>query len=110
MTTIGRAFAVMRELRCQHLPVVAAGTVIGLVSVRDLLRAETRPGADIATDEVREAMSGRFLTTGPGALAREVARRMATGEHEAAIVVERGAVIGIFTITDALRFRNAFPT
>lgn len=37
-----------RHLRC--LPVVAADTVVGVVSRRDLLRALVRPDADIRTD------------------------------------------------------------
>jgi CBS domain-containing protein len=36
------AMAVMTERRCRHLPVVADGGIVGLVSIGDLVRAASR--------------------------------------------------------------------
>jgi CBS domain-containing protein len=41
-TTAREAMAVMTERRCRHLPVVAEGRVIGMVSIGDLVRWASR--------------------------------------------------------------------
>jgi len=73
------------------------------VSQRDLYLAESLAGVDPATDTVREAMSGEPYAVPPGAPLEEVAATMAERKLGSAIVVDRGAVIGVFTTVDALR-------
>jgi CBS domain-containing protein len=41
-TDAREAMAVMAERRCRHLPVVAEGSVVGLVSIGDLVRLASR--------------------------------------------------------------------
>ena len=41
-TLVREAMAVMTERRCRHLPVVAEGRIIGLVSIGDLIRHSSR--------------------------------------------------------------------
>ena len=41
-TAAREAMAVMTERRCRHLPVVADGGIVGLVSIGDLVRAASR--------------------------------------------------------------------
>jgi CBS domain-containing protein len=41
-TQAREAMAVMTERRCRHLPVVADGAVVGMVSIGDLVRAASR--------------------------------------------------------------------
>jgi acetoin utilization protein AcuB len=101
--TLSDAHRVMRERGIRHLPVLDAGRLVGVVSQRDLYLAESLSGVDPATDTVREAMSGEPYTVSPGAPLDEVAATMAERRLGSAIVVDRGAVIGVFTTVDALR-------
>lgn len=101
--TLSDAHRVMRERGIRHLPVLDAGRLVGVVSQRDLYLAESLAGVDPSTDTVREAMSAEPYTVPPGAPLEEVAATMADRRLGAAIVVDRGAVIGVFTTVDALR-------
>jgi acetoin utilization protein AcuB len=106
--TLSDAHRVMRERGIRHLPVLEAGRLVGVVSQRDLYIAESLSGVDPATDTVREAMSGEPYTVPPGAPLDEVAATMAERRLGSAIVVDRGAVIGVFTTVDALRALATF--
>jgi acetoin utilization protein AcuB len=101
--TLASAHRLMRERGIRHLPVLDAGRLVGVVSQRDLYLAESLDGVDPVTDTVREAMSGEPYAVPPGAPLDEVAATMAERRLGSAIVVDRGAVIGVFTTTDALR-------
>jgi acetoin utilization protein AcuB len=101
--TLADAHRVMRERGIRHLPVLDAGRLVGVVSQRDLYLAESLSSVDPATDTVREAMSGDPYAVPPGAPLEEVAATMAERRLGSAIVVDRGAVIGVFTTVDALR-------
>jgi len=101
--TLVEAHQVMREKGVRHLPVVDEGKLVGVVSQRDLYLLETLRGVDAARELVEEAMSEEPYTVPPEAPLDEVAEEMATRRRGSAIVVEEGAVIGIFTSTDALK-------
>jgi acetoin utilization protein AcuB len=101
--TLDEARRLMRERGIRHLPVVDGGALVGLVSQRDIYLAETLKGVDPETDPVREAMSGEPYAVGPDASLADVAATMAERKLGSAIVVDRGAVIGVFTTVDALR-------
>ena len=101
--TLVEAHQVMREKGIRHLPVVDEGRLVGVVSQRDLYLLETLKGVDAARELVEEAMSGEPFTVEPEAALDEVALEMATHRHGSAVVVSGGAVVGIFTSTDALK-------
>jgi acetoin utilization protein AcuB len=58
---------------------------------------------DVARELVEDAMSDEPFVVAPDALLEEVAQAMAERRHGSALVVEKAAVVGIFTSTDALR-------
>lgn len=93
----------MRALGVRHLPVLAAGKLVGIVSQRDLLFVETLRDAEPAGVRIDEAMSGDVYTVPPERPIGEVAARMLERKFGCAVVVRDGAVVGIFTTTDALR-------
>ena len=101
--TIAQAHQLMREKGVRHLPVVDGARLVGVVSQRDLYLLETLKGVDPATEAVEEAMTPDPYTVRPETPLGEVAQAMADGKYGSAVVVDKGAVIGVFTTVDALR-------
>ncbi len=107
--TIGRkqslavAHKMMRDNHCRHLPVLEHGELVGILSQRDLYFLETLGKADLETDEIDDAMTQECYAVGPDTPLERVAAEMADHRYGCAVVMERERVIGIFTMTDALR-------
>ena len=107
--TIGRresletAHRLMRAHRIRHLPVLEQGELIGIVTQRDLYFLETIRGVDREDDIVEDAMTTDTYAVAPDTPIGAVAKNMARHRYGCAVVLERGKVVGIFTVTDALR-------
>jgi acetoin utilization protein AcuB len=101
--TVADARQLMREKNIRHLPVVDGGNLVGIVSQRDLYLLETLKGIDPATETVGEAMTSDPYAVRPDTPLEVVARTMAEHKYGSAVVVDKGAVIGLFTTVDALR-------
>lgn len=95
------ALTLMRSKKIHHMPVVESGKVVGLVTDGDL--AELVAGAD-GKSTVRDLMRLKPYTVSPEASVEEVVREMTANKlGSAAIVVDHGRVVGMFTATDGLR-------
>lgn len=107
--TIGRdqplsaAHRLMNEHHIRHLPVLSAGQLVGIVSDRDLKFVEALKDVDPERVTIEEAMSQAPYTVAPSAPLGEVVAQMASERYGAALVLEHGHVVGIFTAIDALR-------
>jgi len=101
--TLAQAHRVMREHRIRHLPVMAGGKLIGIVSERDLHLLETLRDTDPLQATVEEAMSTDVFAVHPNARLTGVAAKMAERKIGSAVVVDEGEVLGIFTAMDGLR-------
>jgi acetoin utilization protein AcuB len=97
------AHRLMREHKIRHLPVVHGGQLLGLVSLRDLALVESLPGTDPEEVAVEEAMSEDVYAVSPEAPLGIVAAEMAERKLGSAVVIQRGEVVGVFTMTDACR-------
>jgi acetoin utilization protein AcuB len=100
---LSMAHRVMREYQLRHLPVLRAGKLVGVLSQRDLFFLESLTGVDIEIDCVADAMTQDVYTAHPDDSLRDVARIMANRKFGCAVVLEQGRLLGIFTVTDALR-------
>jgi acetoin utilization protein AcuB len=106
---VSEARRLMAEAGIRHLPVTRGGTLVGIVSDRDVnlieaLAADQAFGGAVPT--VLQAMTEMVFTCGPEAHIHAVAEEMAHDRHGSAVVVDPSdgrTVLGVFTTTDALR-------
>ncbi|MEM8594884.1 MAG: CBS domain-containing protein [Pseudomonadota bacterium] len=106
--TLGRAVEVLRDHRIGALVVTdAAGSLIGILSERDIVRklADT-PGRTLP-HQVKEVMTANVETCTPEESLVAVLRRMSAGRFRHLPVVEEGKLMGMITIGDVVNFRLA---
>jgi acetoin utilization protein AcuB len=103
-SSIEDAYQTMRRLHVRHMPIVDnGGTLVGIVSDRDLSIVKVAHGvepSDVGVDEVMTRDPYRVSADTP---IEEVASEMAKGKYGSTLVVDDGKVVGIFTTTDALK-------
>jgi acetoin utilization protein AcuB len=107
--TIGRdislavAHEMMRQHHIRHLPVLDGGSIVGLVSQRDLYFLESIDEVDLSRVTVEEAMTESPFVVKPEASLRDVVEEMTAHRYGTAIVAEGARMVGIFTAIDAMR-------
>jgi CBS domain-containing protein len=97
--TVGAAATIMRTCRVRHLPVVIGTRLAGVLSARDVIPADQQA----LVGDVMTAPSHALPST---ALVTSACEQMLAHHHSCLPVVDRDALVGIFTATDALRFAN----
>lgn len=100
--TLAEAHGIMRSHRIRHLPVAEAGHLVGVVSQGDLRLIESLEQLDTHQVEVEDAMTPDPYQIGPAEPLADVIHEMWARRIGSALVVEDGAVVGIFTCVDAL--------
>jgi CBS domain-containing protein len=99
--------------RIRHIPVVEDGRLIGLLTARDLIGAaasqifglkQKRKSALLKTILIKDVMKKNVITVSPRTSIKEAARLMAKKKIGCVPVVETGALVGLLTTTDILRF------
>ena len=101
---LSEAVDLMQRHRIRHLPVMDGDTLTGVVTDRDLAMIESLLPEEWERICVAEAMTPEPYTVQPDAALWEVAKHMAREKFGCAVITDdRGAVVGLFTTTDALR-------
>lgn len=108
------AHRMMHHRAIRHLPVVAAGRLVGMVSDRDVLLAigRNKEGAYVYPKvTVGEVMSLSPISAGPSVSVGELAALMVDEKLDALPIVSDGDVlVGMVTSSDVLRMVTAwFP-
>lgn len=91
----------MKKYQVRHLPVLASGHLVGIVSDRDLSLADRLdPEGRLL---VKDVMTPDPFTVNTGANLGDVVEEMATHKYGSTVVFAKNKVVGIFTALDALR-------
>jgi CBS domain-containing protein len=80
----------------------AAGRIVGMFSERDIIRAFSQRGRDVALLLVGDLMSKRLIACAPGDLMVTARRLMKVNRIRHLPVMEDGHLVGLLSISDAL--------
>lgn len=109
--TLTDAWTEMLNGGFHHLPVVAGGRLVGVISASDVMRAigvqdpvlrDTGVVLD-TSDTVRDLMTTDVTGVTPDMLLGDAVRLFARGAYHSLPVVSEGRLVGILTTTDILR-------
>jgi CBS domain-containing protein len=105
-TTVRRLLAVLAEERIGAVVVSRdGGSVAGIVSERDIVRALARRGAAVLSEPVTAIYTAEVHTVTPDTELEEVARMMTERRIRHAPVTVDGALRGIVSIGDVVKSR-----
>ncbi len=99
--------------RVRHMPVVRGGTLVGVVSQRDLLRASLSNLTEFGSEqrraflqvvEIKRVMSSPPVVVDPDATPEEAALVMAEKKIGCLPVLDGQVLVGMLTETDLLRY------
>ena len=99
--------------RIRHIPVVEKGKLVGLLSERDLIGAAANRvfglnrksrSALLKTELVKNIMKKRLVTVTPDTPIKDAARLMADKKIGCVPVITAGALVGLVTTTNVLRY------
>ncbi len=99
--------------RIRHIPVVENGKLVGVLSERDLIGAaanrifglkQKSRSTLLKTELVKNVMRKRVITVSPDTPIKEAARLMAEKKIGCVPVISEGALVGLVTTTNILRY------
>jgi CBS domain-containing protein len=85
----------------------ADGSIKGILSERDIVRAIARNGADALNDPVSQHMTATVVTCEEGDLILDVMEQMTRGRFRHVPVVKAGKLVGMISIGDVVKKRIA---
>lgn len=100
---LDRAARMFRDFHVRHLPVLAGGNLVGMLSERDVALVETL-GVDSSKEIVESAMSQDCYAVAPTDELGKVAAHMAQHKYGSAVVTDDDKkVVGVLTTVDICR-------
>jgi CBS domain-containing protein len=99
--------------RIRHIPIVEDGRLVGLLSERDLMGAATATvfglrqkskSALLKSVLIKDVMKKKVITAKPETAIKEIAHLMKERKIGCVPVVSEGALVGLVTTTDILRY------
>jgi predicted transcriptional regulator len=99
--------------RIRHIPIVDDGRLVGVITERDLIGAaasqifglkQKSKSALLKSVPIKEVMKKRVITVAPDTPIKDVAHLMVEKKIGCAPVVSAGAVVGLVTTTDILKY------
>jgi CBS domain-containing protein len=106
--TMSDAARLMAEKRIGAVIIAAAdGSIAGILSERDIVRAVASHGADALAHLVSQHMTSKVETAGEGDGIQDIMEQMTNGKFRHVPVVDGGRIIGIISIGDVVKHRLA---
>lgn len=102
-TALSQAKHLMSELEIRHLPVIEGDKIIGIISDRDVRLVGAIKGVNLEKILVDDVMVTDLYVVTADAPLEQVVMVMADRKLGSALVMEKGKIVGIFTVIDALR-------
>ena len=99
--------------RIRHIPVVDEGRLVGILTERDLIGAaasqilglkQKNKTALLKSVLIKEVMKKRVISAAPDTPIKELAHLMADKKIGCVPIVSAGALVGLVTTTDLLRY------
>ncbi len=99
--------------RIRHIPVVQDGRLVGMITERDLIGAaaskifglkQASKSALLKTVMIKDVMKKRVITVAPDTPIKDAVHLMADKKIGCVPVVSDGALVGLVTTTDILRY------
>ena len=103
--TVADLVAALAEHNVGALPVLDAGSLVGIVSERDVVRRLHLGGAGLLQLHVADIMSTSVTTCGPTDKIEDLARIMTERRFRHMPVVEKDTLVGIVSIGDLVKAR-----
>ena len=101
--SLSQAHAFLKKHQIRHLPVLSGGTLVGIITERDLSLIEALGGVDTTRTKIEEVMTPVVYAVTPETSLDEVAATMSEKKYGSAVVMQNGKVVGIFTTVDVCR-------
>lgn len=101
--TLAKAHEMMHAHDIRHLPVLAGGRIVGMLTDRDLHLIESMDGVDVREVKVDDAMATSVYSVSTETPLDEVVATMGHKKYGSAVVLQNGKVVGIFTTVDLCR-------
>lgn len=101
--TLADAKKLMHKHHIRHLPVLEGGSLVGVLSERDVEVISSMSELDPTCILVEDAMTQAPWTVAPTTPLVEVAAHMAREKLGSAVVMENDKVVGVFTTVDGMR-------
>ena len=103
--SVREAVALLAEKRIGAVPVMDGQAVLGVFSERDVIHALDGHGIDALERTVGDVMTSPAITVGPGEAVIGALSLMTRRRIRHLPVIEDGAVIGIVSIGDLVKYR-----
>ncbi|MSO54730.1 MAG: CBS domain-containing protein [Rhodospirillales bacterium] len=105
-TTIDNVARILRDMRIGVVIVIGvAGRIAGIISERDIARAVAIHGATLPAMRVADLMTSSVVTCSPENSINEIMTTMTAHRFRHMPVVKDGALVGVISIGDVVKYR-----
>ena len=101
--TLAHAKKIMHDLSIRHLPVLNGGSVVGIISERDITFMQSFKGVDITKEHVDQAMTTDPVMVKADTPIDVICKEMADQKIGSVLVEDNHKLVGIFTWVDGLK-------